>query len=255
MKYFILLFLVLLVSCTTELKYPMNNHKFLSPESVGELGKGNISLGIQEDQKVLLASAYDDLIFSIPSNVDTSSKISKNVNISFPINVGLLERLDFYTANFKYGLKYQFYGSPEKERKSEYKAALALGYGNKNKNSGTVVTQNNNNVRNYNADIALRSYEISCLVGKRFSETLLWYLNVFRDYYSYKGALSSSQFASVYVSGKSVNQGAMLGIHYLENDKKNPFTAKAEFGLAHGKLDRQGSITYGSYGIEGGYNW
>jgi hypothetical protein len=256
MKFFPLLFLLFLTSCATELKYEMNNHKFLSPEAKGEFLKGDISLALQRDQKVVLATAYDAIIFNLPASTSANASVTKNTNISIPINLGLLEKVDFYTANFKYGFKYQFYGSSEKERKTEFKAALAAAYGEKYKNSGNVVfTNGNSSSRTYNTDLKLRSYELSFIFGKRLSESVLVYLNILRDYYSYKGALTSSQFAAINVSGKSVNQGGMLGINFLENSPTRPFTAKLEAGVVTGKLDNRKSITFGSYGAEAGWCW
>ena len=255
MKFLVIVSLFFLASCATELKYEMNNHKFLSPETKGELLKGDVSLALQQDQKVLLATAYDDVVFNLPGTLDTTSSLSKNVNVSIPINLGILERLDFYTANFKYGFKYQFYGNSEKERKVEYKAAIAAAYGEKYRDSSDVSYSTSTSSRTYSTDLKLRSYELSLILGKRFTESFLWYVNIIRDYYNYKGTLTSNQFSAIHVSGKSVNQGAMVGLNFLENSPTRPFTAKVEAGLIEGKLDNRKAITFGSYGVEAGWCW
>jgi hypothetical protein len=255
MKILSVLALLLLASCSSELKYEMNNHKFLSPETKGEFLKGDVSLSYQHTQNVLLAGAYDFVIFNLPASVSTDSSLSRTGNLSLPINLGLLTRLDFYTLDSKYGFKYQFYGSPEKDRVLEYKAAFAAAYDSEHNEAGNIIYTNNATTRNYSTDIKIKSYELSLILGKRVSETLLWYVNFMRDYYNYKGALSSNQFSTVNVSGHSTNQGALLGLHYLESNSNHPLTAKVEAGVVDGKLDGRNSRTAGTYGFEAGWSW
>lgn len=254
MKYLLALVLVLSVSCSTELKYKMSNHKFLSPETKGEFLKGDISISYQREQKVLLGTAYDAVIFNLPGGLSTDSKLSSAGRLSLPLNLGLLERLDFYTLNSKYGLKYQFYGSSEKAREVDYKAAIAMAYGYENQDSESLVYTSSNNSRNYNTDMKVKSYELSLILGKRINESFLWYINFMRDYYNYKGALTSNQFSALNVSGHSTNMGANLGLHFLAAAKQ-PFTAKTEVGVVNGKLDNRDSRTAGTFGLDLGWSW
>jgi hypothetical protein len=111
-----LLSIVLLVSCSTELKYTMNNAKFLTPEARGKLLKGDVSLSYQTVNKVVISEAFDPIIFNLPASATDVNQIRNSGNISLPINLGLMEQLDFYTIDSKYGFKYQFVGAGDEKR-------------------------------------------------------------------------------------------------------------------------------------------
>lgn len=247
------LILILTSSCSTQLKYHMNNHKFLTPETKGEFLKGDISLSSQQTQKAIVAEAFNFYIFN--SSVNTSPSMSRSSSIDVPIDLGLFRRLDFFTLDSKYGVKYQFWGAPENEKTVDYKAALALAYGYDNQNSSDVTYTSGSTSRIYSTKMKVSSYETSLLLGYRFSELQLIYLNIFRDSYKYNGTLSSNQFAAVSASGKSYNQGALLGFHFTQANEKRPFIAKLEVGVADAKLDNKQAITVGTYGADLGWSW
>lgn len=255
-KIFILAsFVLLLTSCSSELKYHMSNHKFLTPETKGKFLKGDIGLAYQENQKVVLANAYDYLIFNLPASVSTATSIRRSSDINLPITLGMFRRLDFYTVDSTYGLKFQFVGSSELERELGWKAAIALGYGYEHNDSSSLNYSNGTSVRNYNTDIKVKNYDVSLIFGKRFTETFLLYLSLMRDYYNYKGALSSTEFPSLNTSGHSVNIAANIGGHLIEAQSNHPFFVKIEAGIVDGKLDQRESRTAGTFGGDVGWSW
>lgn len=250
---FLILTLILASSCSTQLKYHMNNHKFLTPETKGEFLKGDISLSYQQTQKAILAEAFNFYIFN--SSVNTLPSMSRSSSVDIPIDLGLFRRLDFFTLDSKYGLKYQFWGAPENEKAIDYKAALSLAYGYDDQNSSDVTYTSGSTSRTYSTKMKVSSYDASLLLGYRFSELQLIYVNLFRDSYKYKGTLSSNQFATVNASGESYNQGALLGFHFTQANEKRPLIAKLEIGVADAKLDNKQSITVGTYGADLGWSW
>jgi hypothetical protein len=244
-----------LSSCTTQLKYHMSNHKFLTPETKGEFLKGDISLSYQQTQKVVVAEAFDYVIFNLPATMSTSPSIDRSFSIDIPINLGLFKRLDIFNQDSTFGLKYQFWGKPENDLTEEYKAALALSSGYDHQNNASQTYASSNSTRVYNTDMKVTSYEASFLLGYRFSEAKLAYLNIFRDTYNYKGALTSNQFAAINVSGKSYNQGAILGLNLTEKNTKHPCSVKIEVGVVDAKLDNRNSSTVSTFGTDIGWSW
>lgn len=254
-QFFLILSLFILVSCSTELKYKMSNHKFLTPETKGKFLKGDIALAYQQSQKVVLATAYDHIIFNLPATVNTNSSMDRTGEVNLPITLGLLSLLDFYTLDSSYGLKFQFWGSPEMERTLGWKAAIALAYGYEHNDSSGLTYTSGNNSRSYNTDIKVKNYDVSLIFGKRLTETFLLYLSLMRDYYNYSGSLTSTQFSNINVSGHSINQGAVLGAHLIESNSKRPFFFKLEGGVVDGQLDSRNSRTAATFGGDVGWSW
>ncbi|MGZ3809267.1 MAG: hypothetical protein ACXVCE_14370, partial [Bacteriovorax sp.] len=251
--FLLLSILLMLVSCSTELKYEMSNHKFLTPETKGEFLKGDVALSFQEKQKVVLATAYDNFIFNLPSTTNTNSSMTYTGEFNLPITLGLLNRLDFFTLDSKYGMKFQFLGSPENEKKIEWKAALALAYGSEHNDSSVTYSSNGSN-RTYSTDVKVKNYDVNLIFGKRLTDTFLLYLSLMRDYYAYDGTLSSSQFSAVQVSGRSVNYGALLGGYLTEAHSNHPTFVKFEGGVVDGKLDNRNSRTAATFGGDVGWS-
>lgn len=248
----LILLCLILSSCTTTLKYTMNNSKFLTPETKGKFLSGDVGLSYQLTNKVVLESAFDPLIFNTPIVLDLNY-ITTGFNLSLPINLGLLERLDFYSIDSKYGFKYQFIGDPAIKRTEEYKAAIALGYGVDKPESGNII-YNGSSTRTYNTSIKIKSYETSILIGKRVSEKSLLYTNLFYDYYNYNGDLTSSQFSPIHAEGHSYNAGALFG--YELSNKDFPIAIiRLEGGVAVGRLDNTDSKTSGAIGASASLGW
>lgn len=251
---FFIFILALTTSCTTQLKYHMNNHKFITPETKGEFLKGDVSISYQQTQKVIIADAFDLLVFNLPAAVNTSSNITRSNSVDLPLNLGLLNRLDFLTLDTKYGLKYQFLGTAENERSVGYKSAIALAYGYDHKSTSDVNYSNSSTSRIYSTDILVKSYEASLLFGYRISERDLVYLNIFRDFYKYNGVLKSSQFATIEATGKSYNQGILAGFEFSFGTQKY-FLSRTEIGFAAAKLDNHEASTVGTFGTDFGWSW
>lgn len=244
----------LLASCSTQLKYEMNNVKLLSPETKGKFLKGDIGLGVQQTHKVILTEAFDVVIFNLNTAVAVNT-VENGSEFSLPINLGLLERLDFYTLDSKYGLKFQFYGDSELKRTEGFKAAIALAYGHDTPKSENVIYTSSTSNRTYSTSIDVDSFEISLIAGKRFNPSNLFYLNVFRDQYNYEGQLSSSQFSPINVKGKSSNTGLLAGYLVSNSSKETMLIWKLEGGVVRGKLQDYSDKTSGAYGTSISFGW
>ena len=247
--------LIFLSACSTELKYHMKNHQFLTPETKGEFLKGDVALAYQQTQKVVLAEAFDPLIFNLPAVANTQASITRSASVDIPINLGLLKRLDIYNLDSKFGFKYQFLGTAENELKEEYKVALAVSYGSQHETSATETYTNSASARVYNTDMKVNSTDVSLLLGYRFNDTRLIYLNIFRDNFNYNGSLTSNQFSSINLSGVSYNQGMILGASFNEKEVKHPVIARIELGVVNSKLDNRNSNTVGTSGADLGFSW
>jgi hypothetical protein len=243
------LILLTLASCSTQLKYSMRNTNFLTPESKGDFMKGDLSIALEKANKILLADAYEPLIFNLPAQTNSSSSISQTIETNFPITLGLIKQLDVYNFNDTYGLKYQFIGTPENEKKSEFKAALAFGYGYSHDSSDLTYTSTSSRI--YSTDLKLKSYHSNLLFGYRVTDSGLFYLNIFYDDYSYKGTLSSNQFSTIYANGTSVNEGILLGA----KSNWSSLISKVECGIVLAKLNAAKSLTTGTLEATVGWGW
>lgn len=246
----LLFFILLLTSCTTQLKYEMDNHKFLSPESKGELFSGDAGIGASQYQKVVVAEAFDPLIFNLPST-SNNQFIEQTYNLSLPLNMGVANPLDVFYQNSKLGLKYQFIGSSEKEKVAEFKLAASIAYGYEKQNESTSVYKNNNVTRTYSTAMVTTGQDLNLILGYRINEHVLFYLDMYSDFYQYKGTLSSNQFPTIDANGVSNNYGANLGISL--NLKK--FVIRSEAGLATGSVDSHRRFTVGSFASMLGFSW
>lgn len=246
--------LILLTSCATELKYKMNNHKFLTPETKGEFIKGDGGISLQTNNKIVLASANDSLVFNLPTVLVTEPTVSTAIDYNLALNLGLLSQLDVYAIDSTLGVKFQFLGASEKEQQNDWKAAIALAYGYKNNTSSDDITYHGSNsgLRTYSARIKIKDYNTSLIIGKRVSEKFLIYLNLLRDYYNYQGTLTSNQFSPVNDSGHSVNLGALLGMHITG---MQGIFIKAEAGVVSAKLNNRPARTAATGGGMLGWSW
>jgi len=166
----IIALLLLLTSCTTTLKYQMDNHSFLTPETKGEFLKGDVGVSYHQTQKVVLAKVFDDFIFGT-TTVSDSKSISQGASLLGPlaINLGLINAVDFYIQGARFGFKYQFIGTSQKENSTGYKGAIALGYGYDKRDKEDVTYTGISTTRIYSTEMKLTNTQISMLAGYRFT--------------------------------------------------------------------------------------
>lgn len=256
-KTMLFLAISLLVGCSTELKYSMNNSKFLSPEAKGKLFSGDVGLSYQMTHKVVISEAFDPLIFNVPAVTRDVNQISIGGDISIPLNLGLLEKLDFYTIDGKYGFKYQVIGEPELKKEEGIKGAIAVAYGYDHPEASSVTyTSSSSGARIYETDMKVKSIEVTLLLGKRINPNNLFYTNLFHDRYTYDGKLKSTQFSTINAKGKSYNTGLLLGYElFLAGSENLGVKIKLEGGIAQAKLDNYDKRTSGIAGGTFGLAW
>jgi len=234
----------------------MNNFKFLSPEAKGKRLKGDIGMGYQMTHKVVISEAFDPVIFNLPVVTTNINQINVSNALSTPLNLGLLERMDFFTMDGKYGFKYQVLGKPEFAKASGYKGSIALSYGHDHPEKTSINYSTSSSVRTYSTDLKVTSFEVSLLVGKRISTQHLFYTNIYYDAYNYEGELSSTQFAAIKVKGKSTNKGLLLGYELSQAGEESVGAkVKLEGGLSQGKLDNYDTKISGIFGGVIGIYW
>lgn len=254
MKNLVCIFFVLFFSsCSTQLKYEMNNVKFLTPETKGKLFKGDVGLGLLQTHKVVLTEALDALIFSSTTTRDVNN-VENGSDLDLLFNFGILDRLDFYTVGGKLGLKYQFLGGTQLEKTDDYKLALAIAYGNESPDSESVVYTNNNSARTYSTEVKVESEEVALIFGRRTTPVHLYYTTLFYDRYEYDGKLSSNQFATINAKGKSSNWGMLIG-YEASNSSRPTLSWKIETGVVEGKLHSHSKKTSGVFGSSLSIGW
>lgn len=245
--------LVFLVGCSTQLKYEMSNVKLLTPEAKGKLLKGDLGMSVQQTHKVVLTEVIDSLIFNYQT-INKDKSIENGGDVSFLLNLGLLEQVDFYLHGGKLGLKYQFYGSNQLERNNDYKAAVALAYGSEDSGSHSYVTSNNSSTRSYSTDMNVVSTEIAFLFGRRTTKNHLYYTTLFYDSYNYEGTLTSTQFNPILAKGKSTNLGWLVGYELSNESVPNVFM-KLESGVVQGRVESYAKKTSGVFGLNINMGW
>lgn len=254
MKISLLCVLFLLTGCATQLKYEMNNVKFLSPETKGKFLKGDVGLSVQQTHKVILTEAFDVVIFNLNTTQDVNT-VENGSEVSLPINLGLIERLDAFTLDSKYGLKFQFLGDSELKRTNGYKGSVAFAIGHDTPDSETIIYRDNATTRTYATAVEVDSLEFSLIVGHRFNASNMLYANLFHDQYSYEGTLTSNQFATINSKGKSTNDGLLLGYQVSNSGKENLIIWKTEAGIVRGKLKNYSDKTSGAFGTVLSLGW
>lgn len=250
-----LLICLLLSSCSTVLKYQMNNEKFLTPETKGKFLKGDLGIGYQVVHKVYLVEAFDPIVFNLPATTIDLNTIAVSSAFDLPFELGLFENLDFYTLDSKYGIKFQFLGESELAKSTGYKGAIALAYGYDHPDSSDQnYISSSQTTRTYSTDLKVKSVEASLIIGKRFSPEHLLYSTLFYDYYAYNGVLTSNQFNTISAKGKSFNTALLIGYELTTKENIGLFF-KLEGGVAVGQLDNVNTKVSGTIGSSVSLGW
>jgi hypothetical protein len=250
----ILLMLFFISGCSSTLKYEMDNFKFLSPESNGEFGHGNMGISYgNQNQAKLSEIFYPDVFSSANTHVTNVNGVSNTNTMNLNFDIGLLEKLDLILlGDGTAGLKYQFYGDTRKSKTEGYKLSAAISYLKETKSSQGMDFSFNGQQKNYATSLDLASYKTSIIFGKRFNERFLAYLNFMADRYDYNGYLTSSVYGSVYPNGKSYNTGLLLGGEYQSGSN---IVEKFELGVVRGKINSFDERISGAFAAYVGFWW
>ncbi len=252
-KILIFILVFALSSCATQLKYEMNNVKLLTPEAKGKFLKGDLGLSSQQTHKVILNEAFDYVIFNVNDTTEVNT-VENGSDVSFNLNLGLLEKIDLFLLGGKTGIKYQFIGGHQLSKSTDFKGAIAIAYGKDSPDSESIVYASNNTTRTYSTSVDLESFEFSFLFGRRTTANHLYYTNLFYDKYHYDGKLTSNQFATVTAKGKSTNMGLLLG-YEASNSTIPSLSWKLETGVVQGRLESFAKKNSGVFGTSLSIGW
>ncbi|OUR98630.1 hypothetical protein A9Q84_04225 [Halobacteriovorax marinus] len=259
-KIFLILSLLLLTSCATDIDYHVPLNRFDSPETKGKFLKGETGLNFGSSHKIVTAEVVETIFPSIfDATVDKDTEISRSHHLNSSVALGLLERLDFSFQNYGdgpnvVGLKFQFLGKPEIETKSGFKGALKLSYGAMDEEEGTLtVNLAGSGTRTYSGDIDVDVYEASLILGYRINPYVITYVNSLYSYHETQSTLTSNTFPTIVINGVVRTYGGLAGIRI--GKPENHFFIKLETGYMKTKFEQHLSENTIPIGIAGDFTW
>lgn len=257
---FLLLLLILLTSCATDIDYHVPLTRFDSPETKGKFLAGEVGNTFGSSHKIVTAEVAETIFPDLfDANVDKDTELSRSSHLTLGAALGLLERLD---ASFqKYGdgpsvvgVKFQFLGKPELDTETGFKGALKVGYGYMDENEGELtVNLAGSGTRTYSGEIDVDVYDASLILGYRVNPLAVTYVNGIYSYHETKSTLKSNTFPSIIVNGVVRTYGGLAGIRI--GNPKNHFFIKLETGYVRTRWEQHLSKNTVPFGIGADFTW
>ena len=177
MRFLLIIFLFLQVSCAT--KYIIPGNRFITPESQGGIFRSSFEFQ-QTSANQLTADVTQ-------GTVDEGVTYSDVNRAGFLFSTALMEQMDFYwnhtgSANSIFGMKFQFLGGSRTANATGHKMAVSAGFG-----GNEHETDGSNSVL-----FTLNGQELQFLYGYRFSELMLVYSNFSYGKYVFSGEINSN---------------------------------------------------------------
>lgn len=221
MEKLLILSLLLLSACATDIDYKIPAHRFMDPETRGSsLLSGEFSgfgqLSYQTDHKLTMSEVYDFGVFN--ESVNTGQALSRTTNLGLQAGLGIVPMVDVMLRQNGDSpsmllAKIQLIGAYALENKEGFKLALWGGAGSMEEDEGTLnVTRNNGSSRTYNGKIEVHPFELGMSAGYRFSDKALFYLNGTFARYPSKSTLTSNINPTVIVEGDAELEAVALGV-------------------------------------------
>lgn len=220
MEKLLILSLLFLSACATDIDYKIPAHRFMDPETRGSsLLKAEFSgfgqLSYQTDHKLTMSEVYDYGVFG--TQVNTGQALSRTTNLGIQAGLGIVPMVDVMLRQNGDSptmllAKVQLLGAHALENKEGFKLALWGGAGSMEEDEGTLtVTRSNGNSRTYNGKIEVNPFELGASVGYRISNKALFYLNGTFARYPSKSTLTSNVNPTVIVEGDAELEAIALG--------------------------------------------
>lgn len=246
---------LLLTSCSTTIDFKIPGNRFHSPEVSGDTLNGKFQVGFGRAHKFETATLYGDSIFSSNASKDTEGRIQESKALTFDLNVGVVEELDFYmrsTADsaLMYGLKYQFLGDNTKEG-HKLTVMAAYGTGSETESSQRVIGESSERI--YKADLDIKAWEAELIYGYRHNKNILGYVNLNYSSFDTETFLSSPSFDDERIIVTARSYGLLLGVDLTTKDRKTGVII--ESGVVKSEWDNRFDDTDIPIGANIYWNW
>ena len=245
MKLISILSLFLLVGCATEINFYVPAQRFQTPETSGGAGSFDAALGMTQSQEITTVKVSDSIISS-GSNVTLSKDAVYDFkkHIATGINLGLFERLDILASGYTdgpsyYGLKLQLIGADGPKKKEGFKMAITGSYAYMREKDSTQNITVGGNDREYKANLTVKGYDASVLMGYRFSKGLIMYISGGYSEMESESVMESNQFATVNIDGDVKMTAGTFGMRLGGNESTSLFV---NLEASYNKVEYQNSL-------------
>lgn len=249
-----------LFSCSQRIQFRTPMNQIISPETSGELFKG------EADAYISMATVAS---FDLDNSVDKIDEleISRRGNASGIIglngSMGVIEKLDLVlqSSGSDYptlaGVNFQILGKSRKEAgKGNHSLSLTPLYGRmedtgKNDESFELIPEDDE----AEFEREMEAFSIRLTYGYRFAERRLIYAGISHSTLKFSGTLTSKrvEIDGINISNKSVSKGVHTGIVFY--GKSSALHMKIEAAGQHVKWDNTDATTVGSLTGSIGLNW
>lgn len=220
MRILLLVAMLFLTSCATDIDYKIPAHRFMDPETRGTsifAGEGSwfVQASYQTDHKLTMTEVYDYGVFG--TTVDDGQALERTTNFGIQAGLGLFPMLDVLirdngdSPGMLVG-KVQLVGAGLKERQEGFKLALWGGVGSMKEDEGTMTITSGGTSRTYSGEIEVTPWELGSSIGYRFAPSAIVYLNGVYGNYASESTLKSNVHSTVVVKGDAILEAVALGV-------------------------------------------
>jgi hypothetical protein len=256
----ILFFLFLFVGCAVNnVKYRMPANRFNTPEVTGGSlftldlkGRANVNYGASNivSTSEVIANAIG--AESADTAIEESSQLGARLDLS------ILDRLDFYWNYTFYspttvGFKWQFLGKTEDLFSAGWKSSLTAGMGSSTTGSRLMPIEDAGTTTYTAGENDTDVYDTYWMIGYRFPERLLVYLNLNYTLYDNKLTFKEQSSTQQVKTFNSDNWGAILGLQYYFKSKSSFLLV--ELGYSEGEVESISKNNLLSAGINFGWRF
>lgn len=252
-----ILFIILLTSCSTEIEYKMPISRFQTPETSGQTLSGNAYVAYEGATKVVLSTAERSTIYD-EYEVNNDKSTSRSRGIAIGANLGIIPMLDIYFASHAdspafLGAKLQLIGGAPKE--SGFKFLIGGGLGNAEDDVENFSSTNfeGDETRTYQSTLKISAYELISSMGYRFNESVLFYISGFYSEYVVDGSLTSDTLDDVTFESTSRNKGGNVGLKLTVPGGGRYVSVEGGYGKS--EYRDLGSDEFLVYGFSTGLEW
>mgnify|MGYP003643515175 CR=1 FL=1 len=220
MKNLILLALILLTGCATDIDYKIPSHRFMDPETRGSAiykaeFSGFYQLSYQSDHKLTMTEVFSFPVFG--DQVNDGQALSDTLNLGMQAGLGILPMVDLHfrqngDSPSMVLAKVQLLGEHANASKDGFKLAVWGGVGSMEEDEGSLtITKGDGTKRFYTGAIEVHPFEVGTTFGYRMADYAMVYMNMTFSRYASKSTLTSSVNPTVVVEGDADLAAVALG--------------------------------------------
>ncbi len=256
-----IIFLLFLVGCAVNnVKYRMPSNRFNTPEVTGGSlftldlkGRANVNYGSSNR-----VSTSNVIAPSIGSGDPSEEIIEDSSQLGARLDLSIFDQLDFYWDYTLFspstvGFKWQFLGKTEQAFSQGWKSSLTAGFGSSSTGERVIPMEGTSTPTFVAGTNDTKVYDFYWMIGYRFPERLLLYLNLNYTLYdndlTYKEGSSEKEMKTF----ETDNMGAILGIQYYFKQKTSFLIL--EIGYSKGEVEDIASNSILSAGVNFGWRF